>query len=364
MQIAYDAKRFFHNNSGLGNYSRDLVRIMASFFPENKYQLFTQSTSERINNFNGFKNIEAVLPNTKLPFWRQLKMGHQAVSQGAQVFHGLSGELPSFSKNDNIKKVVTIHDLIFVRYPQYYNIIDRYVYFEKAKRACQTADIVVAISQQTKQDCIEFLKVPEQKIKVIYQGCSDVFKQKVDSHFVHETQHKYLLPTQFILNVGTIEERKNVLLILNAILGTDIKLVVVGKPTKYYNKVQQFISNNNMQGQVQFLQNVNMQELAAIYQLASAFVYPSFFEGFGIPIIEALYSGTPVITTLGGCFAEAGGPNSIYINATDAQALQQQILHVLQNESLANTMRNNGLQYAQQFNDAVIAQHWKSIYGF
>jgi glycosyltransferase involved in cell wall biosynthesis len=364
MNIAYDAKRFFHNNAGLGNYSRDLVRIMATYFPENNYQLFTKKQSSRIQDFEDFKNIETILPSVPFPFWRQLQMGHQAAMAGAQVFHGLSGELPSFKKNENLKKIVTIHDLIFVRYPQYYNYLDRKIYLQKAKYACNTADVIVAVSEQTKQDCVAFLKIPEHKIKVVYQGCSDVFKHKADTDFLKNTSIKYNLPQEFILNVGTIEPRKNLLLIVQAIVGTNINLVVVGKPTHYLTEVQKCIADNNLKAQVHFLQNVNIQELAAIYQMAKVFVYPSLFEGFGIPIIEALYSNTPVITSYGSCFAEAAGEHSVYIAPTDAEELKTKILQILQNETLATNMKLKGWQHAQQFNDATIAEQWKLIYGF
>ena len=121
------------------------------------------------------------------------------------------------------------------------------------------------------------------------------------------------------MNVGTIEKRKNVLSIIKAIKEIDTKLVVIGKKTAYFTEINTYILENNLQNKVIFLENVELKELAAIYKIATVFIYPSVFEGFGIPIIEALYSKTPVISSKGGCFLEAGGENSIYINALNPE---------------------------------------------
>ncbi len=166
---------------------------------------------------------------------------------------------------------------------------DRKIHFWKFKKAADTADKIIAISEQTKRDIVEFLKVPESKIEVIYQGCHKAFKEQQSPEMIQETREKFKLPERFILNVGTIEERKNLLNVVKAINGTGIPLVVVGRKTKYYQKIENFLKKNKMQQQVLFLEGVSMDELAAIYKLADIFVYPSFFEGFGIPVIEALF---------------------------------------------------------------------------
>jgi glycosyltransferase involved in cell wall biosynthesis len=176
------------------------------------------------------------------------------------------------------------------------------------------ADKIIAISEQTKRDIIEFLKVPESKIEVIYQGCHKAFKEQQSPELIQQTKEKYQLPERFILNVGTIEDRKNLLNVVKAISGTEIPLVVVGRKTKYYQKIETFLKKNKMEKQVLFLEGVSMDELAVIYKLADIFVYPSFFEGFGIPVIEALFSKTVVVTSNTSCLPEAGGKDSVYIN--------------------------------------------------
>lgn len=361
MKIAFDGKRFFNNSSGLGNYSRDLVRILAIYFPENEYVLLYKEQSDKGKEIVALPNVTLV-ETSKGNFSRQLKMGKDAQQISADIFHGLSGELPLKWNDKPIKKIVTIHDLIFLRFPKYYSFFDRKIHFWKFKKATEQADLIIAISEQTKRDIIQFLKVPEEKIRVIYQGCHHVFKENQTDEFLKLTREKYNLRERFILNVGTIEERKNLLNIVKAIRGTEIPLVVIGKKTKYYNKVKKYLVKNKLENQVQFLENVSMEELAAIYKLADIFVYPSIFEGFGIPVIESLFSGTPVITSNISCLPEAGGDSSLYINPQNVEDITAKILFLWNNEAERNRRAEKGFEFVQKFNDQNIATNLMNAY--
>lgn len=359
MKIAFDAKRFFHNTSGLGNYSRDLVRILAKYFPENEYILLNKNKSERGSDILENSNVHFV-ETSKGKMSRQFKMGKDALKQNADIFHGLSGELPLKWDKKPIKKMVTIHDLIFERYPQYYSFFDRKIHFWKFRKATNSADKIIAISEQTKRDIIQFLKVPESKIEVIYQGCHKAFKEQQSEEFIQKTKEKYSLPEKFILNVGTIEERKNLLNVVKALKDTNIPLVVVGKKTKYFRKVEQFVQQHKIS--VQFLEGVSMDELAAIYKLADIFVYPSFFEGFGIPVIEALFSKTVVITSNTSCLPEAGGPDSVYVDPENHLDIQSKIKFLWDNESERKRRADKGFEFVQKFNDEPIANNLMNLY--
>ena len=361
MKIAFDGKRFFSNASGLGNYSRDLVRILAIYFPENRYILFNKNQSERGKEILNLPNLSfRVVSKGNLS--RQFKMGKDAQNADADIFHGLSGELPLKWNNKSIKKVVTIHDLIFLRFPQYYSFFDRKIHFWKFGKAAEQADLIIAISEQTKRDIIKYLKVPESKIRVVYQGCHQSFKEIQSPEFLNSVKEKFNLPEKFVLNVGTIEERKNLLNIVKAVNGTEIPLVVIGKKTKYFNKVQKFIEKNKLLNQVIFLENVSMEELAAIYKLAEVFVYPSFFEGFGIPVIEALFSGTAVITGNTSSLPEAGGPESLYVNPYQMEDLKSKILFLWNNKAERKRRAEKGLEYVQRFTDENIARELMNVY--
>ncbi|MFC4687294.1 glycosyltransferase family 4 protein [Epilithonimonas pallida] len=361
MKIAYDAKRFFHNTSGLGNYSRDLVRILAEFYPQNQYILLNKNKSELGRDILDLPNVSFVKTSDGT-MSRQFKMGKDAQNVGADIFHGLSGELPLKWNKKPIKKVVTIHDLIFVRFPQYYTWFDRKIHFWKFRKAANTADRIIAISQQTKEDIIHFLKIKENKIDVVYQGCHAGFKEKPTDEFLEQVKEKFDLPDRFVLNVGTIEERKNLLNVVKALKDSGIPLVVVGsrKKKKYVKKIESEIRKNGVE--VYFLQDVSMEELASVYRLADIFIYPSFFEGFGIPVIEALFSETVVITSNTSCLPEAGGPDSVYVNPDNVDDIKAKILFLWDNESERKRRVEKGLQFAQKFNDDVIAKDLMKVY--
>lgn len=361
MKIAFDAKRFFHNTSGLGNYSRDLVRILSQYEPDNEYLLLNKNQSERGKDILNCPNVKFV-ETSKGNFSRQLKMGKDAQKSGADIFHGLSGELPLKWNQTPIKKVVTIHDLIFVRYPQYYSFFDRKIHFWKFKKAAEMADKIIAISEQTKRDIIEFLKVPESKIEVIYQGCHKAFKEQQSTEQIQAVKDKFRLPERFILNVGTIEDRKNLLNVVKAIKDTGIPLVVVGKKTKYYQKIENFLKKNKMESQVHFLEGVSMDELAVTYKLADIFVYPSFFEGFGIPVIEALFSKTVVVTSNTSCLPEAGGKDSVYIDPNNDLDIRAKVKFLWENESERKRREEKGFDFVQMFNDEAIAKNLMNFY--
>jgi len=366
MRIGFDAKRAYHNTTGLGNYSRDLVRILAEYYPEYQYYLYN-TKPKKVDRLSGYKNIIERLPNAWIwkklsSIWRQGAVSKQVAEDKIELYHGLSGEIPRGLKERGIKSIVTIHDLIFMHHPELYKPIDRKIYFKKFKYATHNADKIIAISEQTKRDVVQFLEVDEAKIEVIYQGCHAVFKEASSQEEKQSLKKQFNLPEKFILNVGTIEPRKNLLSIVKAIKNVEIDLVVVGRKTDYYKEVENYINQHKLNYRIHFLEGLSLKELATLYQLAEIFIYPSIIEGFGIPIIEALFSKTPVITTKGGVFPEAGGPNSSYVATNDIEALEKEITKLLNDSSLRKQKAEAGFQYAQKFNDDVIAKQIFNVY--
>lgn len=366
MKIGFDGKRATNNLTGLGNYSRSLIEQLAKLFPENVYNIYTPKvkSSKQIDRFLKIDTIYLKLPQNKKPFWRSLGIIADLKKDNIQIFHGLSHEIPLGIQKTNIKSVLTMHDLIFLRFPQYYKLIDRIIYRLKSKYACQHADKIIAISEKTKADIIEFYKVDADKIDVIYQSCDDSFKKPFEENRLAEIKSKYNLPDKYLLNVGTIESRKNLKLIVKTLkhISPAYKLVVIGKQTPYYKEVASEIQKLNLSDRILFLKNIPFADLPGIYQLAKIFVYPSFYEGFGIPIIEALYSGVPVVAATGSCLEEAGGPNSKYVNPNDDFALAEEINQILDNKNLQAEMKSKGLEFVQKFDNTVVSQQLINVY--
>lgn len=359
MRIGFDAKRAYLNNTGLGNYSRDCIRILSERGADNKYHLFTTKQSDHpgLSFLRQRENTCTHLPSTGIgklfkSYWRSSGITKE-LTNAVDLFHGLSNELPIGIEKTGVKSVVTIHDLIFIKYPEFYKPIDRCIYKRKFKRACEISDHIIAVSEQTKRDIIEFFKIPADKITVVYQSCNPIFQT-----YNQQTKPK----RDYLLYVGTIERRKNLLTILKALaLLPSKKLKVVGKGKEYLEECKSFISEHHLTDRVSFHPDVTTEELASIYAGAEAFIYPSTIEGFGIPIIEALFTKTPVITTFGGCFSESGGPSSIYIDPQNHEELADAILS-LENQDLVGKIISDGFQYAQQFTDTNVYNNMIKVY--
>jgi glycosyltransferase involved in cell wall biosynthesis len=367
-RIGFDAKRFFYNTRGLGNYSRDTVRILSSLQPDNEYFLFTPKIKNALP-VSVASNCQIIQPKDLFyknfsSLWRTYEECREINRLKLDIFHGLSHELPMGIEKAATRSVVTMHDLIFLKFPQLYHPIDRELYKRKYLRSCKTADKIIAISEQTKRDLIEFTDLSEKKIEVVYQGCSPIFRQVASEEKLQHVKRKYHLPQNYLLNVGTVEKRKNQELIIQAMAygKLDIPLVILGKQTEYINQLKILISKHKLESSVIFLTDVQTEDLPAIYQLSSIFVYPSLFEGFGIPILEALSSRVPVITSKGSCFEETGGKGSCYINHKDAEELTAAINDILGNPEKRQKMVEAGLIHANQFTDEHISHSLIAVY--
>ena len=366
MIIGYEAKRLFQNYSGLGNYSRNTVNIMARFFPENKYVLFAPQLTTL---YKCPECVEAVLPETKLSkrfsgLWRIFIRRRTLRKNKIDVFHGLSNGFPVGVGRSGVPSVVTIHDLIFLRYPKFYKKIDQMIYHFFMVNSCRHATKIIAISQQTKRDLVEILGVDAEKIEVVYQSCNKLFYERVEETIKARVRHKYSLPDQFILTVGTIERRKNQLAILEGLVkeNLDIPLLVLGKPTAYKMVLDEFIMDNDIRKQVIFLHQTTTEELQAIYQMAGIMVYPSFFEGFGLPVLEAQASGCPVITSNISSLPEAGGDGAVYIDPANSDEIGKSIRRILTDLKLKEELIQKGKANAQLFSDQAVAEELMRLY--
>ena len=254
--------------------------------------------------------------------------------------------------------------LIFLRFPEFYGPVNVYIYKKKVEYACKVADKIVAISSQTRDDLVNFLHIDPNKIEVIYQSCNAIYHTRIENNVIQSLKSKYNLPEKYLLYVGTIEERKNLLNILKGIKEKEISmpLVVVGRKTDYFNKtIKPFLNENKMDGVI-FPEKLSDQELAALYQNALCFIYPSFFEGFGIPILEALTSGIPVITSRGSCFEETGGQGSIYVDPHNPSEIGDAIIRITTDNALRNILIEKGIEHAKLFLPDAIALQFINLY--
>jgi glycosyltransferase involved in cell wall biosynthesis len=367
MRIGFDAKRLFNNFTGLGNYSRTLIKDLIEITPY-KFFLYTPKFKSS-NETKDYRNADKyqVKTSNKL-LWRVKGIVKDLKQDGIKLYHGLSNEIPFGINKSGIKSVVTIHDLIFKIYPKTYNFFDSKIYDIKFKYACENADKIIAISESTKKDIVRFYNVSPLKIEVIYQACNPLFYELQSKQNVASILNKYSLPQKFMLYVGSIIERKNLLTIVKAQdrLNKDLRipLVIVGKGDSYKQKVQDYIKTKEISDHFIWVDNLSdNHHLQAFYQAAEVFIYPSVYEGFGIPVVEALLSKTPVITSNLSSLPEAGGPNSICINPTDVNSMIKSIENVLSKKELRSRMVEKGYAYAKSnFDGKICAEKVLKVY--
>lgn len=388
--IGFDAKRIVRNATGLGNYGRTLVNDLARVVPSdwqlrlyapdpgldalrNRVTVSAQHPSSRSAEGNLLpaerKNTQFVYPQGRplklqRSLWRIGPIVNDLRRDGVQLYHGLTGELPRGLQQAGIRSVVTIHDLIFLRHPEYYNWVDVKIYAWKFRTACREADRIIAISERTKQDVVELGGVEPERIDVIYQSCSPRFHADVTPQQQAEVRQRYGLPERFMLSVGSIEERKNIMLAVRSLpfLPDDIHLVAVGKPTKYSADVLRWADREQLASRVHFLYGVPDEDLQTLYRMAEVFVYPSRYEGFGIPIIEAIHSGLPVVAATGSCLEEAGGPDNLYVSPDDAEGLAAAVTRLLKGAAGREQRISLSRDYVRRFEGNDVAQQVYEVY--
>jgi len=365
MNIAFDAKRFFHNRTGLGNYSRTLVQGLAEGYPKHEYFLCNPKRSTAFIK-PAAANVHELLPSAfthkLLPAaWRSAWVSQDLQRLHINLYHGLSHEIPITLTTPGIPSVVTMHDLIFERYPAQYKKADIYIYRKKFNYACTNANRVIAISEATKSDLVECYGVDPLKIDVCYQSCDPAFNAAVPTHTKEALRQQLRLPANFFLYVGSVLERKNLLNICKALPQLSglaaIPLVVVGAGRQYQQTVQAWLQASNLSNRVLFLTGSapftaalqTPQTMAAIYQMATALIYPSLAEGFGIPILEAMASRVPVITSNVSCMPETAGPAALYLSPGSPDEIAAAMTRIATEPELRIQLVQEGITQAAKF---------------
>lgn len=385
MKIAFDGKRALRNFTGLGNYSRLVIESLARQFPEDKLTIFAPEFS--LERFAGNSRLQSLfnLQNAEIrpivssdlnlvykgfpsslrkSLWRTFYIPKALRGIGADLYHGLSNELPLNMDKAGMPSVLTMHDVIYRTMPHCYSPIDRVLYDYKYGHSCRVATRIIAISECTKKDVMRFYGIPEEKIDVVYQGIDANFRRAVTPSEIAEVRARYSLPERYVIQVGSIEERKNALLSVRALQGlpTDVRLLLVGRHTPYVNQLKREAEKLRLTERVQFLHSVPFPDLPPLLHAASAALYTSRYEGFGLPVLEALACGAPVIAATGSCLEEAGGEAAFYVHPDDAESASQILQAILSGSIDTAARRAEGLRHAEKFTNDTVASNTRKVY--
>lgn len=333
LKIGYDAKRYYHNRTGLGNYSRTLVQAVSAMRPEIQPELYDCKAFERT-----------------------FRLGRRAAAEGCQLFHGLSNELPRDIVKAGIPSIVTMHDVAWRTFPDMYTPIDRIIYDMKYGWSARHATHVVCISQSTKRDVMRFYGVPEERITVIYQPVQQQFYTPMAAEEAEIICNRTLPYTQnrdIILTVGSINSRKNLLGMVQALEGLPPAerplFVVVGNGRDYRTKVEQYIDTHGLRKNIRIETDIHdTQTLQALYTRAKCMMYPSFYEGFGLPVVEAALQKCPVITSNVSSLPEAAGPATIQVDPTAVSQMTNALRRLLASPDECKERAEKAYQYCME----------------
>lgn len=369
MRIGFDAKRLFKNDTGLGNYSRTLVQNLHLYHPEHELVLYTPAfeTNERNRAFAGEGYMQRLPGLLEKPGWRSFGMSKHFERDGIDVFHGLSHELPMGIKGSKTPAVVTMHDLLYRHFPEDFPAFDRFVYHQKFRFACAQAKHIIAISEATKNDIIANYDTRPEKITVLYQSISPAFFVAPTQDAIDKVRKEYRLPEAYILNVGSIVRRKNLEELLHAYallpLADRVPLVIVGTGATYARKMVSLIERLDIGSSIIRIKHPTLEALNVLYREALCSVYPSLMEGFGLPVLESIAAGTPVITTNRSSLTEAGGYAATYIKGNDAAQLAETLRDMIAHNDRAKLHLNEqATAHLAQFDPEVLTQRLVGIY--
>ena len=370
MIIGFDGKRAVSNMTGLGNYSRLVIERLALKNPGDRLLVYTPAlkSNPRLDPIKALHNVEFHLPppqGFKGSLWRTFGVTNNLRADKVDVFHGLSNELPLNIRKSGVPSVVTMHDVIYRTMPECYKPIDRTIYDFKYGRSCRNADRIIAVSERTKQDVVRFYGIDPDRIDVIYQGCDESFKRIWSGEELSALRTRLNLPHRYILQVGTIERRKNLELTVRALssLPEDVELVVIGRDHHGYKPVVEKLARElGVSSRIHYYSGLDFKDLPGVNQAAEVIAYPSRYEGFGIPVVEGLESMRPVVAATGSCLEEAGGNASLYVNPDSPREMAQALTSLLDGTRDVPAMTAAGKEYASRFDKRRMASDIKTTY--
>ena len=366
MRIGIDA-RSLSIGGGVRYYILNLITNLTLIDRQNQYFIYYDN-EKFLGTFKKYPNINERVIKLKsrliIPYRDQILLKRAIKKDNIDIIHGTKSVAPFFSK---AKSVITFLDLTPILYPNEFKFFDRIYWNFILPYAVKYVDHIISISENTKKDLVENFKVESDKISVVLLGVSKKYHPIKNTEVLQKTKQNYNLPPNFILYVGTYRPRKNIESIIKAFYkfkrnDNNYKLVLCGKKLYKENIIIQLVKELKLTNDVFHLGYIKDDDLPVLYNLADLFVYPSFYEGFGLPVIEAMACGTPVIASNTASLPEVVGAAGIIINPRDIDSLTNAIYKVLHSKSIQDKMIINGITQAKKFSWKKCARETLEVY--
>lgn len=362
MNVAIDSRVLNKGLTGTGRYLQNILEMLPQVDRYNEYYLFTTEELYVDTNFYKIIKYNSGLPYKLFsPFWMNIVIPKFLKEFNIDVFISPNIVLP-FKKIDKVKYITVIHDVIPFIYKEYYSFSYRSYLKIVIPRSLKVADKVLTVSEHSKQDIIRLFNIPSNKIDVTYNTASQCFYPINDE--LHKQKFRFELPNKYLLYVGAIEKRKNVIGLINIIdalwnKGYKLPLIIVGKANYGYNELKGELEKRY--DKIIIVNNVNDEELNILYNKAFLFLFPSFYEGFGIPPLEAMKCGLPVITSNTSSLPEVVGEGGFTIDPFDVDAFVRTIILLINDNDKYVLMKKRALEQAEKFDIRTITHKFYTI---
>lgn len=377
MHVAIDYTSAVRQHAGIGRYTRNLIRALAELDPESLYTLFVAGgwgKGDGLGPWGRNFRVRAVPLTDRVLniLWQRIRVPIpiQLFTGRVDLFHSPDFVLPPVGQ---APALLTVHDLSFLRVPEHFVPGFRAYLGEAVSRGVRNACHILADSQSTRRDLIELLGVNSEQITVIYPGVEARFTQIRDVAILGTVTERYQLPERFILGLGTLQPRKNFDGLINAFaqliaetpgheLLSDLHLVICGGPGWMYENLLETVKRCSLEERVHLPGFIRDEDLPALYSLADVFAFPSWYEGFGLPVLEAQACGTPVVAANNSSLPEVVGDGGLLVDAADRDALSHALLLMLTDHELRSKAVLAGQTQAAQFGWQKAARELFNVY--
>lgn len=371
MRIGIDIRVIGKNRTGDEVYFFNLVKNLTAIDNINEYFLFTdrdpkkdsalKKETERLELGSNFKIVFLNSPNR---FWWNLwALPNYLKKNPVDIFH--TQYIAPFWLPKNTKLVLTIHDISFNFFPEYIKKLDLFFLKTLLARGIRRADKIITVSASERRQIVDFYKIPLKKVDFTYDGVDfEKFSQNFSDEQKNAIRAKYKLPQKFLLYLGTLQPRKNILVIIEALKNLDLQLVLAGnrEAHNFDQKIDEAIEKNGLQDKIIFAGWIDEEDKPILLQMADCFVFPSLYEGFGIPIIEAMSAGTPIICSDIPVFREIGKDAALFCDPKNSQQFAENISKILTDQSLRKKLVRSGIENARNFTWQNTAEKTLAIY--
>lgn len=365
VRIAIDVRKL--HDFGIGTYVRNLVDQLAHLDPRTEYVLLTRRADTDLARRLGPNFHTMVDASGQYSMREQLSIPFHVARAGVQLFHSPHYVLPALTPR---RSIVTIHDCIHLLFPQYLRSRVAHGYVRAAFwTAVHRASRILTVSEASKRDILRFFPVPEERVTVIHNAIADRFHQQPPEDEMARVRERYQLQDRFIMYAGNVKPHKNLGRLLDAFMllrqqrrYDDLKLLITGSEVSRSQALRRAVHRYNLHKHVRFLGFQSEDTLAALYRLAAVFVFPSLYEGFGLPPLEAMASGTPVVVSNVSSLPEVVGDAGVLVNPYDAQSIADGVSHVLEDGAFRAGLVSRGIVRARSFSWRDSARRTRAIY--